>query len=221
MIPDQTTPAPLVIPASKRRAPGLWLLLTSLLVSAGLVVWGTGFRPSQIWANTSSTTLSFVKVDEGPLALIVVENGTLESSNNTKAICQVEAIIGLVGGAQGAAGKGGAQGKSGGQGGQGGERGEGGETSPETGPPHAKAEGGPKKKGGGRGDRGVRGRGGESQAGTGPRLRPRRRRRPRLRGRRRPPRRPGRQRRNKPMVRSRNRCRKRGARAGAPRKSSS
>src|SRR4051794_27057245 len=99
---DLNTPNPLIIPTRKRRLPAAWLLLPVLAFAAGLWAWGSGFRPSAIWANTAQP-IALVEVDQGDLTLVVTENGSLESAKNTTARCQVEALIGLVGGAQGGA----------------------------------------------------------------------------------------------------------------------
>jgi multidrug resistance efflux pump len=90
-----------------------------------------------------------LEVDQGDLALVVTENGSLESAKNATVRCQVEALIGMVGGAQGAGGpnaRGGAQGNRAGQGGQGGQAGQGGQTvqqpEPAQAQPKAKAKAG-------------------------------------------------------------------------------
>jgi len=151
MTPDPSTPTPIVIPTRKRQSSWVWPLLTTLAVAVGLLAWGSGFRPSQLWASTPAP-ISMLEVDQGDLALVVTENGSLESAKNATVRCQVEALIGMVGGAQGAVGpnaRGGAQGKQGGQGGQGGQAGQGGQTVQQPAPaqaqPKAKAKAGASK----------------------------------------------------------------------------
>ena len=72
--------------------------------------------------------LDFVEIDRGDVDIVVVEHGTVESANNTTVRCQVEALIGTVGGAQGGTSKGsgasgGGSGQASGSGGAGGAQG--------------------------------------------------------------------------------------------------
>jgi HlyD family secretion protein len=80
-----------------RRRKGPWVPLAALAaVVAGL--WALGYRPDQLW-NRKGPPLLTVEVDRGDVPAFVVEGGTLESANNATVKCQVEALIGLVGGA--------------------------------------------------------------------------------------------------------------------------
>ena len=64
--------------------------------------------------------LGLVEIDKGDVDIVVVEYGALESANNTTVRCQVEALIGTVGGARGRHFEGsGAAGGGSGQGGSG------------------------------------------------------------------------------------------------------
>jgi len=49
-------------------------------------------------------SLDLVEVDQGDVIEYVVENGTLESATNTVVRCEVEALMGMVGGTSGASG---------------------------------------------------------------------------------------------------------------------
>ena len=104
MSSDAKTSPVIVIPDAKPRR-GVPTVLVALIVVAvaSLLAWRAGYRPSQLWASTGPV-LKTLEVDQGDLAVLVVENGTLESSNNATARCQVEALIGTVGGMPGAPG---------------------------------------------------------------------------------------------------------------------
>lgn len=100
-------PSGLIIPEMPRRTLRIWVLLALLLTPVCLfLAIATKLRASWTRLNTP-LPLTTLAVDEGDIDLIVTENGTLESSNNATARCQVEALIGMVGGAQGAMGPGG------------------------------------------------------------------------------------------------------------------
>lgn len=102
----------------QRRRSGRWLLgmlVAMVLVPAGL--WAAGVRPEHFLSSTPK--FATVAVDRGDLRVFVVESGTVESVNNTVVRCQVEALVGMVGGAQGGL-TGGGRGGAGGRGGRGG-----------------------------------------------------------------------------------------------------
>jgi multidrug resistance efflux pump len=112
---SQTT---LVIPERKKGHGALWaLIVLGVAVGAGVFAWRAGVTPSRLWA-ASQAPLETLVVDEGELDLCVTENGSLESSNNATARCEVEAVMGQVGGtgAPGAPGQAGGRGQQGGQG---------------------------------------------------------------------------------------------------------
>jgi multidrug resistance efflux pump len=96
----------------------MWLLLLLVAIPAGL--WAAGVRPDKIFGS-GTPALKAVTIDQGDIATFVVESGTLESANNATVRCQVEALLGTVGGMNAMGGPGGGQG--GGRGGQGGGRG--------------------------------------------------------------------------------------------------
>jgi HlyD family secretion protein len=101
------------IPRARRNPWAAVKILAAVLVVGGpTVAWFAGYRPSILRAGTGSR-IEFVEVGRGDVDLYVVETGSIESSMNTTIRCEVEALIGLVGGAQGATGKGGASGSSG------------------------------------------------------------------------------------------------------------
>jgi HlyD family secretion protein len=122
--PEVSSPPPsgLVIPEAPRRSWMRWLvggLVVSAIVAFG--GWKAGYGPRRLLANPTAgpTTLP---IDEGLMAVLVTENGSLESSNNATIRCEVEALMGVTGGANGQQ-PGGAGGMQGGRGGPGGGRG--------------------------------------------------------------------------------------------------
>ncbi len=121
----------IVIPQRKSSSRGFWLAATTvagLALGGGLWAWGTGVQPSRLWARPVAP-IETLQVDQGEIALVVTENGSLESANNTTVRCQVEALIGLVGGTQGATGTNGRNGSQGSRSGtQGGMNGQSGQT---------------------------------------------------------------------------------------------
>ena len=78
-------------------------LVAILLVaatSAGL--WAYGIRPDRLWSGQGETYLT-IAIARGDVRSYVLESGNLESSNNATIKCQVEALLGMVGGTQTAA----------------------------------------------------------------------------------------------------------------------
>jgi hypothetical protein len=92
---------PLVIPETPRRSPWFWVLpgafLAAVVAYAG---WKAGLDPRRI-IFTPTVELATLPVDEGSMVAVVTETGSLESANNATIRCQVEALMGLVGGAAG------------------------------------------------------------------------------------------------------------------------
>ena len=119
---SQAQPTPmLVIPKETGGSRGKWLVLFAVVVAvAGYAAWRSGMRPNNMWASTPDAAMTTVTVDEGEMFPFAIENGTLENSSNTTVRCEVEALLGQVGGAQGGAGGMGAGGAGGGRGGAGG-----------------------------------------------------------------------------------------------------
>lgn len=102
---------PIEIPRVRRGPWGFAKIAAALLAVAGLIwVWQSGYRPP-LFAKESKAALEFVEIDRGDINLVVQETGTIESASNTTIRCEVEALLGTVGGTQsGASGKTGAGG---------------------------------------------------------------------------------------------------------------
>jgi len=117
----------LEIPRVRR---GLWgyVKIGTAVLAVGVAIWAwqSGYRPPLL-AQESKSSLEFVAIDQGDVDLSVVETGSIESANNTTVRCQVEALLGLVGGTQGTStGKGSGSGAGQGAGGSGAQGGSGG-----------------------------------------------------------------------------------------------
>ncbi|WP_435021292.1 efflux RND transporter periplasmic adaptor subunit [Tundrisphaera sp. TA3] len=138
-------PAHLEIPKTSRRGPILKILAVAAIAASvmlGVHFWRAGYRPSHAW-QAPVERLKTVSVDRGDMAALVTETGTLESASNVTVRCQVEALIGMVGGSR--SGSGGSRGGS--SGGSGGGSSGGGTQYSQATP--AKASGGVAKGGGG------------------------------------------------------------------------
>jgi multidrug resistance efflux pump len=95
---SRVSPPHLEVARARRRPPiALTVVVILLAVAGGL--WASGVRPSALWSDSGSKLPTLV-VDRGDVPLFVVESGALESANNATERCRVEAITGLVGGAQ-------------------------------------------------------------------------------------------------------------------------
>jgi hypothetical protein len=113
---DLSTLKPVSAPKS-RKPLGFRLGIVAVIVASVLGVakaWDSGYRPESLW-QARLESLETIPVDQGEMSVWVRETGTLESASNTTVRCQVEALIGMVGGNTtkgqgGAAGAGGAQG---------------------------------------------------------------------------------------------------------------
>ncbi len=111
-------PIVLDIPPRRRSLARYATILAALLcLGGGVWGWSTGFRPAFL-ESKPLFDLQLVEVDEGDVVEYVVENGTLESGSNTIVRCEVEALIGTVGGtsATGGTGQSGTSGSGSGQG---------------------------------------------------------------------------------------------------------
>jgi len=87
---------------SKRRPVLGWLATLTVMVSLiGLIwAWERGYRPS--WEMFQEpVSLDLIEVDRGDILELIVENGSVESASDTVVRCEVEALIGTVGGASG------------------------------------------------------------------------------------------------------------------------
>ena len=97
-----TTMAPFSVELkpAKRRSGRKWVLLAIVLAgcSGGAYAWSHRDSVSRLF-RPPAESLAMVTIDEGSLAVFVVETGTLESANNTTVKCRVEALVGTVGGA--------------------------------------------------------------------------------------------------------------------------
>ncbi|MGA7497569.1 MAG: hypothetical protein WBX00_12655, partial [Isosphaeraceae bacterium] len=92
-------------PQARRPVLGYLTMLAALLSVGGAVwAWQAGYRPTFLAAQRSDMSLDLVEVDQGDVIEYVVENGTLESATNTVVRCEVEALMGMVGGTSGASG---------------------------------------------------------------------------------------------------------------------
>lgn len=91
------TPSLHVPPARKPlRGKALAMTAVVLLGAAGLGLYRSGHTPPWL-AGREPVRLTTRPVDEGRMAGVVVENGTLESSDNAAVKCQVEALLGMTG----------------------------------------------------------------------------------------------------------------------------
>ena len=83
-----------------RRGLGFRLCIVAVVVVLMLTAakaWESGYRPASAWQGQPES-LATVEIERGDLAVYVQEFGTLESAANTTVRCQVEAMLGLVGG---------------------------------------------------------------------------------------------------------------------------
>ena len=108
---------PIEIPQVRRSFLGYMKIGAALMALGGAAwAWHEGYR-SPMFSQSSKQPVDFVEIDRGDVDIVVVEQGTVESASNSTIRCQVEALIGTVGGAQGGTSKGsGASGSGTGQG---------------------------------------------------------------------------------------------------------
>ncbi|WP_235905149.1 efflux RND transporter periplasmic adaptor subunit [Tautonia marina] len=117
-----------------RRSRAIRLALVALLLcslaGSGVLAW---FAMDQKlpWFASDAEEIQFesVIVDRGPIRSYLIESGELESANNTTIYCEVEAVLGTVGGPSGGSGSFGGGRGGGGGGGGGGSSSAGGSTS--------------------------------------------------------------------------------------------
>ena len=93
-------------------------VVVSLAAVVSCAIWFSGTSEA-LGLSQPKSLLKTVRVTEGDIQVVVTESGTLESAKNATVKCQVEALVGQVGGQQGnaKAGGGGNRGGSGGGGG--------------------------------------------------------------------------------------------------------
>ncbi len=117
--PEKIDFAPIEIPRVRRSAWGVVKIALVLAVIGGVVAaWQLGYLP-RLMGRQARPIFRLVEVDRGDINISVVETGTVESANNATIRCQVEAILGAVGGSQGGTGKAGGAGAGGQAGGAG------------------------------------------------------------------------------------------------------
>ena len=106
-----------------------WVPATALMIAmgGGYLAWRSGAANSRLFGQSPTAELATLAVDEGIMGLVVTENGSLESANNSTVRCQVESLLGLTGGGANAAARQGGMGGAGGPGGAGGARAGGGQ----------------------------------------------------------------------------------------------
>ena len=96
-------------PPARRRVLGyLTMLVAFLSVGGACWAWQSGYRPAFLADQRPGSDPGLAEVDRGDVIEYVVENGTLESASNTVGRCEVEALMGMVGGSSGSSGAGGA-----------------------------------------------------------------------------------------------------------------
>jgi multidrug resistance efflux pump len=82
-----------------RRSPARLLLIPAALLAVGGMYWVYESEIlSRLLSSKKQTAARLVEVGRGDVRVVVVENGSLESANNTTVRCEVEALMGLVGG---------------------------------------------------------------------------------------------------------------------------
>ncbi|MFO0890266.1 MAG: HlyD family efflux transporter periplasmic adaptor subunit [Isosphaeraceae bacterium] len=113
MASSTSSSEPVVLDRPRPRRPvlGYLTMLTALLlVGGGVWAWESGHLAALL-ARDTSVSIDLVEVERGDVVEFIVENGTLESATNTVVRCEVEALMGMVGGT-------GTQGMAGGAGGR-------------------------------------------------------------------------------------------------------
>ena len=96
--PDKFEIAPIEIPKVRRNPWAVVKMIAAVVCLGGATwAWQAGYRPANFFGEVK-VPLRFVEIDAGDVETVVVENGTIESATNATVRCQVEALIGLVGG---------------------------------------------------------------------------------------------------------------------------
>lgn len=181
--PPTVRPEGHVVTRRPRRWRFVWVVPLALVTLVGISL-AAGLEPAEVWDsmpwNGSDVAYQTFEVDRGDVPVFVLESGVLESANNSVVKCQVEAILGAIGGSSGmSSGRGGGGGGSssgrgggggGGGGGSGGGGGGGGMSAAGTGGGMSSGAGGGAAGGTGTGELGSGGSGsgsGGSRAGGG------------------------------------------------------
>lgn len=125
--PSQKSESPKIPGRERNRSKFLVLFIALAVVLVGFFL-----LDKKSWAvrgfSDRGPRMVLVSVDQGDIVSLVVENGTVESANNTTVRCEVEAIVGKVGGSTPQGMGGGGAGRTAGGGAPGG--GGGGQASP-------------------------------------------------------------------------------------------
>ena len=88
-------------PGQRWRIWGYLIILAALASMGGAYwAWEVGDRHPPVARSETGAALELWEVDLGDVSEAIVENGTLESASNTVVRCQVEALIGMVGGSK-------------------------------------------------------------------------------------------------------------------------
>src|SRR5262249_30361560 len=93
MSTSDSAPPALEIPEERGRSWRPWVLAGVLVGATGLAAWGAGARPAQLWTKPAPS-LTTIEIDRGDVALVVTENGSLESADSATVRCEVEALMG-------------------------------------------------------------------------------------------------------------------------------
>jgi HlyD family secretion protein len=94
---------PIILDRPRQRRSVVGYLISAVLLGSlggGYWAWEKGYV-SKMLASGPVFDMQLVAVDQGDVTEYVVENGTLESASNTVVRCEVEALIGTVGGTNG------------------------------------------------------------------------------------------------------------------------
>jgi len=98
---DPAKLTPLVVPQQRGRAGGLVKILAAvILLAGGGWAFSSGIVSRRLFREAPKV-VRFVEVDEGDIAYVATEYGSVESANNTVIRCQVEALVGAMGGTTG------------------------------------------------------------------------------------------------------------------------
>src|SRR5579859_3712201 len=97
---SEVVPSAIHVEVSRARSrKSRWMTTTAVvLASIGAAIWFTGITPAKLWSDARSTR-EILLIDRGDIPFFVVECGALESAKSTTIKCEVEALLGITGGA--------------------------------------------------------------------------------------------------------------------------